>query len=302
MPRIPLIRPVRQARIVTQPGRNPKAQELLEEARQAYERGDLEAANASISRAMRLDPDDVHLYEIRASLWNDSGSPQYAVADASRALRLDPASVPALMERGTALLVSGRPGDAVEDFNRALELVEGEDRADVLFARGKALAQSRHWDDAIHDFTEVIKASGDVAVAYNERGHAYAQAGRQAKALKDLTHAIEMEPDNPAFRLNRGSTLFNMNRKDEAEADWNEAYRLGRKDKELVAVLKQRFGLLDKPLPGARAKRPAAASPSDTTGASAPKTRATGAKRPPAPVDEAATPTVKRTRRARREG
>ena len=88
---------------------------LLEAARFAE-------AEAALSRAVALAPEDALAHFRLALVFVDTGRPAAAVAALDRSLDLDPGNARAHNNRGSALQLAGRTAEAEQAFRRALEL------------------------------------------------------------------------------------------------------------------------------------------------------------------------------------
>jgi len=72
------------------------------------------------------------------------------------------------------------------------------------FERGVAAAQHEVWRDAIHAFTEALKARPDYAQAYQRRGVARHQEGDFEGAVGDFDETLRYQPEYAGAYLGRG--------------------------------------------------------------------------------------------------
>jgi len=118
--------------------------------------------------------------------------------------------------------------DAIALCNRALNArgVDDSDRAFVLRMRGAIYRQMRKLDDAIADFSEVIRLKPRFAQGYLDRALALIDKRETDLASMDLDAAVRVEPDNFDARLNRGYLRSTQGQNDLALADYDAAIRL----------------------------------------------------------------------------
>ncbi|HTY23997.1 MAG TPA: tetratricopeptide repeat protein [Desulfomonilaceae bacterium] len=95
--------------------------------------------------------------------------------------------------------------------------------AEIYFRR--ALAHDRlHLDDqAISDYTKVVRLHPQMEAAYNNRGTAYYRQGEYSKAVKDFSRAIELNPSYALAYYNRGNAYHDKGDLDRSMADFNRA-------------------------------------------------------------------------------
>lgn len=89
--------------------------------------------------------------------------------------------------------------------------------------RGNLRAEAGRHNEAIEDFSQVIKVRPGDARAYAQRGLAHLVTGRKALALQDLTRAVDLAPRADEYLLARGYLHLTENRLKEAIADFDAA-------------------------------------------------------------------------------
>jgi len=90
-----------------------------------------------------------------------------------------------------------------------------------------------HYELAIEELTNHLKANPDSGIAYNNRGLAYSEMGQGDKALLDFAKAIECLPDDPVAYLNRADLYMRAEpaaRLQEAIEDFTRAVAAGGAD------------------------------------------------------------------------
>src|SRR6266568_6445601 len=106
--------------------------------------------------------------------------------------------------------------------------------------RGIELAQQKHFDAAVAEFTKAIEANPKDARGYANRGTAYRQGARTAvaagdsegastryqSALADFSKYVELAPKDAAAYIEHGETQVELKQYDTAVADLNKALEL----------------------------------------------------------------------------
>lgn len=102
-------------------------------------------------------------------------------------------------------------------------LFGGAQTADELIRMGRFSFKEGNYDRAIDLYTKAIKKDPAHAEAYNLLGMAYRMKYRSTneleyreKEIRSFRKAINIEPENVNALVNLGSTLYDMNRKQEA--------------------------------------------------------------------------------------
>jgi len=99
------------------------------------------------------------------------------------------------------------------------------DSADAAFKK-------RDYDNAIADYTQVIRLDPNNKDAYNRRGLSYSAKRDYDKAIADYTQAIRIDPKYGVFFYNRAKEYTNKGDYDKAIADFTEAIRLDPNDED----------------------------------------------------------------------
>jgi len=166
------------------------AQDRLEEARQAQQRGS----------------------ELHAS-----GDWQGALREFDRAVKLAPEAPLAWYNRGLAHRALKNCMAAIEDFSRALALQAGYFNA--LYQRASCLAAMGVTQRAVEDYTQAISVPGRVDarfLAFYGRGDAYRRLGRLEDAEADYTQVMALRTDTAARRARAWVKAY--------RGQWRDAY------------------------------------------------------------------------------
>jgi tetratricopeptide (TPR) repeat protein len=120
--------------------------------------------------------------------------------------------------------LKGEP--AIQACTRVIDSKDAKvNMANVHFNRGIEWTQAQKFDQAIEDYTAVIKLNPKHREAYNQRGYAYKRKGNSALALADYNEAIKLDPNRAVYYRNRGRTYQDMRDHAKALADFQEAFK-----------------------------------------------------------------------------
>ncbi len=158
-----------------------------------YDLGEYERALEDYNRAVELDPDDAINFFNRAVLHEDLGNPQLAVEDYSASIRLDPTDPDGYNNRGVLLATLDKPEEGLADLNEAVRLSPEDpivrvDRAQIL------TALERH-EEAIQECDAALKLAADTVAAHFRRGIACYHLGRWDDAIRDLSEVLDSDED-----------------------------------------------------------------------------------------------------------
>ncbi len=106
-----------------------------------------------------------------------------------------------LVSRGLAQQALGADDVGVLDFTVALQggVLQGEERARALFARGVSLDTQGRIEAALGDYNAVLRISPWAPYALNNRANVYRRQGRLTEAQQDYVAAIEANTPNPQY-------------------------------------------------------------------------------------------------------
>lgn len=203
------------------------AQDTLEEARHAQERGvklqgegDLEGALREFDHAVTLVPQSPLPWFNRGLVQRALKNCRAAVDDFGRALELQPDLFNALYQRGNCLQALGSPESAVEDYTRAITLPGRiEPRFLAYFGRAEAYRRLGRLEQAEADYTRVSALRTDTR-ALRSRAWVRYYRGHWRAAYEDTAtylHDTEGKEPDAAYALALG--VLSLRREgDQAEA------------------------------------------------------------------------------------
>ncbi|GEM_PF-2267353 len=149
-----------------------------------------------------------------------------AVLSFDRAVRLKPDLVDGYLMRARSYVGLAKTEEAIADFTRVIEMRPSDTAA--VIERGLAYMDLKDYKAALADANRAIEADPKLAKAYNLRGLIVRTMGDPRKALEDFTRAVELAPNEDNY-YQRGATyqLLNEHRKAIADFDQVIAFKPG---------------------------------------------------------------------------
>src|SRR6266404_1262907 len=105
-----------------------------------------------------------------------------------------------------------------------------KDRANAYQIRGADYLNKDQIEQAIADFSELIRIAPKRSGAFTNRGEAYRRKGEFDRAIADLDRAIALNRRQSAAWFNRGIAYSDKGDPDRAIADYSQAIRLNSRD------------------------------------------------------------------------
>jgi tetratricopeptide (TPR) repeat protein len=186
-----------------------------------HQQGRSAEALASISAALRTQPDFPPALLNQAVVLRALGRPAEALAGFERALAIKPDYAEALYNRGLALRDLDRSVDALASFERALAI--RPHYVEALVNRGDVLQDLERTDEALASFEAALAIRPDHAEVLLRRAGALRKLNRPEEALDSFDAALRLRPADPDALINRGNVLRNLNRPAEALASYEAA-------------------------------------------------------------------------------
>ena len=138
---------------------------------------------------------------------------------------------------------SGKYTDAVKQCSKALEVRPGYEEA--LITRAGTYKILRNYPAAISDYTELIRVTNGMAMAYFYRADIYKRMGKDNEAIADLTASIAKDPKSlfaARSYYERGLIYDKLGKGDAAQADYWDAVKLKPDYAQAKAKIKYPFG------------------------------------------------------------
>jgi tetratricopeptide (TPR) repeat protein len=174
------------------------------------------AAEASIRRALQIDPDYAEAHDNLGKLLVDLKRPDEATSHFTRAVILAPGLPSALVNLALALNRGGNAAAGLVLLDRAQ--AGGANSAPLHMARGNLLTRLRQYDKAEAAFARAIAAApAPLAEALALLAQAQARQGKDDLAMQNYDRALAAEPDSPIGLSGKALLLQTLARFDEAE-------------------------------------------------------------------------------------
>ena len=119
---------------------------------------------ASLTGVVQRNPNDPQAYNMRGSVFGQSGRNEDALADFNKAISLDPNYAQAYANRALIHRKTGKLDLALADYNKALQL--DPNYAVAYLGRGVVYRLKKQTLDAFNDFNKAIAIRPDNAQAY----------------------------------------------------------------------------------------------------------------------------------------
>jgi tetratricopeptide (TPR) repeat protein len=205
-------------------GDAPKLSELLRDATQRHQQGQLDEAERLYRALLTCDPDHFDALNRLAIVALQQGNLAEALSRVERALRVNPRSVTAISNKGTILLSLHKHDEALATFDRAIELAP--DDADAHYNRGNALRSLHRPAEALASYDQAISfRPGDIEALTN-RGNALLDLEQHEEALASYEQALAINCNYTEALTNRGSALLKLKRPSDALMSFDAALAL----------------------------------------------------------------------------
>src|SRR3569623_988546 len=152
------------------------------------ENNEFDKAQADVSEALRLEPNNSRAHFARAQLAAAQQRAEENLAACDRALEIDPRDPFALRARSRLKAKAGEYDRAISDLDRAIEALPRYSK--LWSTRGFCWASKGDHDKALADFTEAIRLNPADAYSLSERAVIYLRRQEPDKALRDAEEAL----------------------------------------------------------------------------------------------------------------
>jgi Flp pilus assembly protein TadD len=183
-------------------------------ARLLVDRGDDEAALEEIGRSLRMDPRNLELHLLTATVHERRGALAEAADHLAAALAIDTDHLEANRRLGTILGQLGDTRGAIRCWRRVIARGGGD--AEVVTALGIGLSSDGQHTEAIQLLGEVTVGQPEESAAHANLGTACLAAGRLDEAVKALSRALELDPQSAQAHCGLGVAYQRQGR-------WHEA-------------------------------------------------------------------------------
>jgi len=152
-----------------------------------------------------------------------AGDHEAAIASFSRALELDPFMAGAYANMGDLYFHKHQFAEAAASYGKALEISPYEFTADFHYRVAAALMELGRFDEAIATLRDAILIDPEYELAHYAIGNAYSRKGMPKAAMSAYAEALRLNPRAVRIYVNLGQSLEAQGR----EADAIEVYQKG---------------------------------------------------------------------------
>jgi tetratricopeptide (TPR) repeat protein len=188
-----------------------------------YGEGNLEAAAAEFTAAIRLDPRDAEAHNNLGMALAAGGRTADALAAFAESLRLEPRDPKTHNNLANTLAATGRRDEAQHAYADAIRLDPRYPDAHNNLAN--VLAQEGRTDDAIGHYEAALRADPAFVEAHQNLGVLLLARGRAADALAHHEAALAVQPDLGTAHYGAANALVALGRTAEAVARYRAALR-----------------------------------------------------------------------------
>lgn len=167
---------------------------LLQQALQSHQSGNLQLASKLYQQILALDPDNADANNLLGAIANQTGNNQMAVQLIRKAIESNPKQLGAYNNLGVVLAELGRPEEAIENYQKALSLKQDYPEAHNNY--GNALSDLGRPNEAAACYRKAISFKPNYVEAHNNLGNTLRVLGDHEKAVVSYRKAINI---NPAF-------------------------------------------------------------------------------------------------------
>jgi RNA polymerase sigma factor (sigma-70 family) len=201
-----------------------EAQRLVEQAYALRDQQRYEDAELLVNEALRLSPSfpDAHL--VLGLVHEGLGRLEESARAHTRAIELRPGYVQAWYERSRIRLAMKRHEEAIADCTRVIDIDPSFWQA--WLGRGRARYEQGRYEEAMRDLDRSLELNPRFVEAYDYRAIIHLRHGEPDLALTNRRLAIEQEPDNALLHLGYGSSLWLLERFEEALESLSRAIEL----------------------------------------------------------------------------
>jgi tetratricopeptide (TPR) repeat protein len=190
---------------------------------------DVEACDAALAQALKLDGKNAEGLYLRGILKNARGNPRGMMRDLDRAIEADPLHLDSRLMKVTALADGGDPAGALKEFE---ELLKIRPKSDTLFGlRGTIKSRANDAEGALADFAKAIELRPENPENWLRRAEFFrGGAQEQEKAIADYTKVLELSPEHNRALTGRGYAYCRVKNFKAAGKDMARAYEVRTED------------------------------------------------------------------------
>ncbi|OLB87217.1 MAG: hypothetical protein AUI17_03065 [Acidobacteriales bacterium 13_2_20CM_2_55_5] len=189
---------------------NPEAVRAYDEARNGYERHDLQAEITSLKRAVEIDPKFTRAWLWLGEIYMFARQPEQALQAYRKAVNVDPQEALSYKALGFALVGLRKFDEAIPVWQELIKIAPNDSGGSA--GLGISLFGLKRYGEAASALETAVKLSPQFAGLEVQLGSAFLRAGEEDKALAAYQKAIELDP-SPWMFNNVGYELADGNKK-----------------------------------------------------------------------------------------
>ena len=188
-----------------------------------------DCAFAALNEALRLDPNNVKALRVRGYGYKQKKQYDLALADYDKAIQIEPNNHDNYVNRRFLYEDWGLIDKTIEDQTVILNFLLQNNSADnqklieEFVKRAQFYVDKGDYENAIKDYTEVIRMSSNWGGFFKQRAGAFEKKGDFENAIKDYTEAIRLDSeckwDCKQEYYHRAEVYRKLGKNDLAEAD-----------------------------------------------------------------------------------
>ncbi|ESP04789.1 hypothetical protein LOTGIDRAFT_109285, partial [Lottia gigantea] len=172
----------------------------------------------------------------RAEIYRKQGDVTMAIVNFTQAIKFNPTDHEAYFQRAQMYEQRGEMLLALEDYTTCKRIMPS--RTDAIMKHGLYYFEHENpnWNNAINDFTDLLKVDPLNATARLYRGRAYAKLSQWIPAVQDLSAAIHLDPRNWQAFYHRACIIRKTNR-ERALQDYSMSLLLDDSEENILSYL-----------------------------------------------------------------
>jgi tetratricopeptide (TPR) repeat protein len=197
-------------------------------AMEAYQRGDYLSAGAAVSKAIKLNRNEVRFKMLKAWIFSREKSYKKAIKLTSRMLEDHPANQEALYCKALNQFLLNDFLGANITYSSLIDINDEDARA--YYGRAEARVKMEDYEGAIVDFSSAIALDPAMDPAYEGRAMAYFRIFDFRNAVRDFNQFLVARPDSGKGYHFRGLAHLRLSEFSQACKSFEEAVKLKFKD------------------------------------------------------------------------
>lgn len=140
---------------------------------------------------------------------------------------IEPTTASDYLEQGVAKFDKNDLQGALQDYEQAFQRNPSpEVLKEIYLNRGRVFLTLRQFEQAIEDFSAIIKRAPEHSYSYRQRGLTHYERGAFDEALLDLNQSVLLSPESSQARFLRGLIHLKKDQQKEAYEDFTQAISL----------------------------------------------------------------------------